>query len=31
MKLVERMKAAARADVKRIVLPEGDEIGRAHV
>jgi phosphate acetyltransferase len=25
MKLVERMKAAARADVKRIVLPEGDE------
>ena len=25
MKLVERMKEAARADVKRIVLPEGDE------
>jgi len=25
MRLVERMKAAARADIKRIVLPEGDE------
>ena len=25
MRLVERIKAAARADIKRIVLPEGDE------